>query len=215
MTPRRQSMRSTEKCYQLSFTTGGLFQHEAPLLASFFLKNRDWTETRQQVRAKNLLQVRTDSAALRLGREIVMRLQQLDVRELEFLVNASVRDSGNLLWVAACRRFTLVRDFAREVLREHSLLLRRQVELQDFDSFFDARALWHPELDELARSTRRKLRQNVFRMLREAGLLTEQFVIQPVAMSPALVTLLARRGADEFLVFPVTDQQIQRWLQCA
>lgn len=204
-----------EEHYQLSFTTGGLFQQQAPVIAHCFLKNHDWAQTRQQARAENLLQVRTDSAALRLSREIITRLQQLDTDELEFLVEANPRDAGSLLWVAACRRFALIRDFAREVLREHALLLQWCLNLQNFDTFIDAKALWHPELDGLAASTRRKLRQNLFRMLREAGLVSDRLAIQPSMLSPALVALLARRGADEFLVFPVTDQQIQRWLQCA
>lgn len=207
--------RLKEGRYQLSFTTGGLFDQHAPVVAACFLKNRDWTQTRHQVRADNLLQVRTDSAALRMSREIITRLQQLDDQQLEFLVDANAQDSSSLLWVAACRRFALIRDFALEVLRERALLLQWQLTLQEFDTFVDAKALWHPELEELAASTRRKLRQNLFRMLREAGLVSDQLQIQPAVLSPRLVQLLARGGAEQFMIFPVSDQQIQRWLQCA
>ena len=82
----------------------------------------------------------------------------------------------------------------------------------DYDNFYNSKALWHPELDELTPSTQQKLRQNLFRMLREADLISEQHVIQAALLSPHLVELLARRGAGDLMVFPVSDSEIQRWL---
>lgn len=201
--------------YQLSFTTGGLFRQEAIVVAECFLKSHDWVQARQEVEADNLLQVRTGAAARRLSREIIARLQQLDGEEFSFLIDANLQEGSGLLWVAACRRFALIREFAREVLRERALLLQWRLGLHDFDSFLDARAVWHPELRGLAVSTRRKLRQNLFRMMREAGLLSDQLEIQLAMLSPRLAQALARRGPEQFLVFPVTDQQIQGWLRCA
>lgn len=205
---------ATER-YRLSFTTGGLFRSEAPPIARHYLASRDWVATRNQIRSGNLLQVRTAAAALRISKEVVARLEQLDTDELTFLSHCGLRDGGYLLWVAACRRYTLIRDFAEEVLRERTLLLQRQVSVGDYDSFFSSKALWHAELDELAPSTQRKLRQNLFRMLREAHLVSAQLLIQPATLSPALAQLLARQGKQSFLVFPATDHDIQRWLQCA
>ena len=83
----------------------------------------------------------------------------------------------------------------------------------DYEAFVSAKALWHDELDELAPSTQRKLRQNLFRMLREAELVSEQLLIQPTVLTPQLALLLARRGVDELLVFPASDQEIKRWLK--
>ncbi|HIH4665008.1 TPA: BrxA family protein, partial [Pseudomonas aeruginosa] len=69
--------------YRLSFTTGGLFIQESPPVAELFLMKRDWQEARDQVREMNLLQVRTAAAATRISKEIVARLEHLDVGELE------------------------------------------------------------------------------------------------------------------------------------
>lgn len=203
----------TTERYRLSFTTGGLFLQEAPLIAERYLALRDWATTRDVVRSDNLLQVRTASAALRISKELVSRLEQLDVPELEELLEASLRDRGYLLWAAACRRYAFIRDFAIEVLREHHLILRRQLSFSDYDAFYNAKALWHTELDELASSTQHKLRQNLFRMLREADLISDQQHIQPAMLSPRVAQLLARRGREELLVFPASDNEIQRWLQ--
>lgn len=199
--------------YRLSFTTGGLFLQEAPLVAGRFLSLGDWSQTRDKVRQENLLQVRTEAAATRISKELVARLEQLDGEELELLVEGSLREQGYLLWAAACRRYIFIRDFAIEVLREYHLSRRHKVTPGDYDAFFNAKALWHAELDGLAVSTQHKLRQNLFRMLREADLLTEQGLIQPALLTPHLARLIANHGHENLLVFPAMDSEIQRWLQ--
>lgn len=199
--------------YRLSFTTGGIFLQEAPLVVERYLALRDWVQTRAEIRSQNLLQVRTASAALRLSKELVARLECLELPELEELRVASLRDRGYMLWVAACRRYSFINDFAVEVLREYHLLMRRQISFADYDAYYNAKALWHPELDEIAPSTQHKLRQNLFRMLREADLISGQLHIQPTILSPQLAQLLARRGQEELLVFPSTDNEIHRWLK--
>ena len=211
MTGQQKEIMMTDR-YRLSFTTGGLFLQDAPRVAELYLELRDWSQTRIQVRNDNLLQVRTAAAALRISKELVARLELLESHELEELVHASARDRGYLLWVAACRRYAIIHDFAVEVLREHYLLLRRQISFADYDTFYNAKALWHAELDEIAPSTQHKLRQNLFRMLRDAGLISDQQHIQAAMLSPRLAQLLARRGRDDLLVFPATDNEIQRWL---
>lgn len=198
--------------YRLSFTTGGLFLREASTVVERYLSIRDWRAARDQVRQKNLLQVRTAAAATRISKEVTARLELLDDAELEALHEGVLREQANLLWVAACRRYTFIREFATEVVREHHLSLRRELSFNDYDNFYNSKALWHPELDELAPSTQKKLRQNLFRMLREADLISEQHVIQTALLSPHLVELLARRGAEDLMVFPVSDSEIQRWL---
>ena len=199
--------------YRLSFTTGGLFVQEAPPVIECYLRLGDWVKTRNQVRQENLLQVRTAAAATRISKEVTARLEQLDELELRAVLESGFRDQAYLLWVAACRRYAFIRDFATEVLREHYLLRRRQLTFGDYDNFYNAKALWHSELDEIAQSTQRKLRQNLFRMLREADLISEQHQIQPTLPSPELAQILVRRGRSELLVFPSTENDIQRWLQ--
>lgn len=164
------------------------------------------------MRNDNVLQVRTAAAALRISKELVSRLELLELSELEELLHGSLRDRGSLLWVAACRRYAIIHDFAVEVLREHYVLLRRQISFRDYDAFYNSKALWHTELDEIATSTQLKLRQNLFRMLRDADLISDQQHIKAAMLSPRLAQLLACRGQDELLVFPATDNDMKRWL---
>jgi hypothetical protein len=88
-----------------------------------------------------------------------------------------------LLWAAACRHYDLIGEFAEEVLRERFLLLTPKLEYDDFNSFVRSKALWHEEVADLENSTLRKLRSNIFRMLVEAGLLTEDGRILQIVLS--------------------------------
>lgn len=199
--------------YRLSFTTGGLFLRESEDASVHFLGTRSWDVTRSALRSQNTLQVRTAAAALRISKEVIARLETLNTQEIEFLTECSATDKACLLWSAVCRRYSFVRDFAREVLREHFVLMRRRLTLTDFDAFFNTKALWHEELDQLAKSTQSKLRQNLFRMMRDASFINDKYSILQAMPSPALVQLLVQQGADELTIFPVSDLDIKRWLQ--
>jgi hypothetical protein len=106
------------------------------------------------------------------------------------------------MWIAACRRYVLLGEFAEEVVGERLLLLKPYLHLSDFDAFIRVKALWHPELDTLAVTTRRKLRQNSFRMLREAGLLAEDGAVLNAFLTPRLVELLEAREPSDLRLFP-------------
>jgi hypothetical protein len=199
--------------YKLSFTTGGLFLRESEDAAGRFLQGGTWAQTRAAVRSENVLQVRTATASLRISKEVISRLEMLQRKEVEFLIDCSYSDRACLLWTAVCRRYEFVKEFAQEVLRENYVLMRGQVTLLNFDAFLNSKAMWHDELDQLAKSTQSKLRQNLFRMMREAGFINHHYIILQAMPSPALVQLLAQQGADELTIFPVSDLDIKRWLQ--
>ena len=82
--------------------------------------------------------------------------------ELEVLAVAQSGERAHLLWVAACRRYRLIGEFAEEVVRERFLTVADTVTHDDFDAFLRAKAIWHEEIARLKDSTTRKLRANVF-----------------------------------------------------
>lgn len=203
----------TAERYRLSFTTGGLFVQESVLVAERYKTLTDWPATRDLVRSENLLQVRTAAAALRISKEVVARLEHLSMQEINCLLEGSQREQAYLLWSAACRRYAFIRDFAIEVLREHYLTLRRHLPLPEFNTFFYRKSAAHDEIEKTATSTQNKLRQNLFRMMREADLISDNHMIQAAMLTPRLAKMLAQRGRETLHVFPVTDSDIARVLQ--
>lgn len=183
---------------------------EAAIVAPIYLRERDWAKVRAVIAEENLLQARTVSSGFRLAREVVQRLAVLTGDEIELLIGATSTERGHLLWAAACRRYDLVGEFAEEVLRERFLLLTPTLTHDDFDSFVRGKSLWHTELAELKDSTRRKLRSNLFRMLKEADLLTDSGRIQQVMMSQRVASALVTRTQNDLRFFPTTDDAARR-----
>ena len=182
--------------YALSFTSGALLAREAVITAPLYLEVRDWNVVRERLCSDNLLQARTSSSGFRLAREIVQRLAVLTDDELELLGDASPSERGHLLWVAACRRYAFIGDFAEEIVRERFLLLTPELGHRDFDSFVNRKTLWHPELTEVKESTLQKLRATVFRMLTEAELLTNGEIVHAVLSERLRDALDAQTPSD-------------------
>ncbi|MDC5696820.1 DUF1819 family protein [Intrasporangium calvum] len=188
--------------YALSFTSGALLTREASVAAPVYLREHDWGKVRAAIDEDNLLQSRTRSAGARLAREVVQRLAVLTDEELELLLDATPTERGHLMWAAACRRYAFIGEFAEDVLRERFLLLAPTLEHDDFDRFFRGKALWHDELAELSESTRLKLRATLFRMLREAGLLTKDGRILRAVLSGRVAEALEARTPSDLRFFP-------------
>lgn len=194
----------TDGRYALSFTSGALLTREAVIAVPLYLDARDWSIVRDQLRAENLLQARTASSGFRLAREVAQRLAVLTDAELELLRNASPSERDHLMWVAACRRYAIIGDFAEEVLRERFLLLTPSLSYEDFDSFVRGKALWHPELAEVKDSTLQKLRSTVFRMLTEAGLLAGGEIVN-AALSERVRDALDAQLPSDLRYLPARD----------
>ena len=190
--------------YALSFTSGALLTREAVIAAPLFLEVRDWGLVRDRLRSENLLQARTAASGFRLAREVAQRLAVLTDPELELLRDASPSERGHLMWVAACRRYALIGDFAEEVVRERFLLLTPTLGYDDFDSFVRGKALWHPELAEVKDSTLQKLRSTVFRMLTEAGLLANGEIVN-AALSERVRDALDAQLLSDLRYLPARD----------
>jgi len=190
--------------YALSFTSGALLMREALIVAPIYLREHDWAKVRQLIQEDNLLQTRTVTTGQRRAREVIQRLAVLTDSELDLLADATVSERGHLLWVAACRRYDLIGQFAEEVLRERFLLLTPTLNHDDFDSFIRSKALWHEEVAELRDSTLRKLRANIFRMLVEAGLVTDDGRILAAVLSNRVADALSARTPSDIRFFPTT-----------
>ena len=195
----------------MSFTTGGLFLQESITVAGLYLDLGDWTTVRNHVISGNLLQTRTVNTARRVFWEISARLKLLTNEELGILMDGSRQDQQHILWIAVCRRYRFIRDFAVEVIREKYLRLDMNLSHEDYDAFFNARAEWDDKLARLAETTRNKLRSVVFKMLREADLLTRDHIINPVMLSPRVAEIASRTAGTDPAVFPISDADLKEW----
>lgn len=196
----------------MAFTAGGLFTRESVEMANLYLASGDWKAVKAQANDNNLIQSRTASSSERICREICFRLEGLSDAELRALTEGTMQEQQQILWVAICRRHRFIYEFAVEVIREKYLRIDLDLNPEDYDAFFNAKAEWHDELEKLTESTRNKLRQVVFRMLREADLLTKNNSINPTMMTPQVAQAIGSHSPDDLRIFPLSDRDIRELL---
>ena len=191
--------------YKLSFLVGGLYYNESIVLASLYKQLNDWKLVRKEALDNNLLQTRMQSSSKRMVSEILNKLMLLDDNELDFLINGKEQDQKLLLWIATCRRYTFIKDFSIEVLIYNYQNLKKIVNKDEFDIFFNQKSLTHPELDKITELTRNKLRSVMFKNMREAGLIDNKGIIIPAFPSNELITLLKDTSSEDLCILPISN----------
>lgn len=203
----------TKDRYNMSFTTGGLFYNESLRILGVYRKQQDWKVTQKTAVDDNLMQARTRSSAVRRVREICSRLKGLTDRELDLLFTGSTQEQYYLLWVSVCKNHVFITDFATKVVREKFLRMDLVLETTDYDMFFEDMAEWHEELEQLTDSTKKKLRQVLFKIMKEAEILSLNNMIIPGLLTSELAIVLADDDPSWLTVLPVSDTDIQGSLQ--
>ena len=189
--------------YSMAFTTAPLLFSETMRVAELLAQTPDWSHVRETVLNDNLLQMRTDNSAKRIFNEISSRLKQLTPGQMALLLAGSLREQNYLLWLAFCKRYQFVYEFAAEVVREKLLRLDMSLPYEEYDLFFHNKAEWHPEVERVAEATRKKQRQFLFRIMREAELLTDRHEIVPAVLSSQLTAVIQADNPAHLSIFPV------------
>jgi hypothetical protein len=202
----------TQHKYVLSFTAGALLYSASLTVAQQLEALGDWETVRARVIDDNLLQMRTLSASQRIFYEVAARLKRLTPAELALLRSGTRQEQEHMLWLAICKRYRFIYDFAVEVVREKFIRLDFDLSYDAYDIFFHHKAEWHPEVEGLAESTRKKLRAVLFKMMREANLLTPDHQILPAMLTPRAIETIVADAPSYLLAFPISPTEIQEWL---
>lgn len=189
--------------YKMSFGTGGLLINESVEVARLHLVGETWEVTIRRAMEEGTTALPKAASNRRTLREISNRLLTLAEAERDFLINQADRaDQQALLWLATCRAYRFIREFAVEVIRERYLSYQYDLPLESFDILLDAKAEWDDHLASLTSSTRLKLRQVLFRIMREAGVISQAGQIQAALLSSQLKTMIEEQAPGDLAVFP-------------
>lgn len=165
---------------------------------------------RQQAIEENVLAIRTDSANRRVVAETTKRLSALTVRELAYLAgpDSSISDREALMWIAMCRYYAIVGEFAGEVLKKHYLVGNLHLDFEDYARFIADKATWHSELETISEGTAKKLRSNLFKAMAEAHLFDKNSdTVVSFLPSPSLADILMKRP-DSSGFFPMRESSL-------
>lgn len=204
-------MDHADQSYSFSFITGALFAPESAAILPLLAAGRPWPEIEEAVAHDNLLKSRTAASRVRLLREIRYRLSALSEDELAFAAEAPRAEVNALLFVALCRHYAFIREFVLSVLRPKALTLDFQITPADFSGFLYREAQAHPEIERLTDKSAAKVRQVVYRMLAEAGLIasTRDLRLTPHLPGRTMARLVAATDGKHLRFLLLSDNDIR------
>ena len=187
--------------YRLSFGTGNTYINESNLILKKYLENKDWKEIEKYSIENNILQTNTFSSAKRIFREISLRLKSLSHQEQEFFIRSNYLDQSILIWIAICRTYKFIGDFASMIISEKFNSYQLELDYNDFNYFYEQQKVFHEELNSLKDSTRKKLRQVIFRIIKDLNMISKTKKITPLLPSIELkeISKLTRKDLKLFL----------------
>ena len=198
-----------QRPYRMSFTLGGLFINESVDVARMHEPGSSWNETIVLAMYKGTTSLPKSASQRRALREIVNRLSELTDAELALFAETDDRtEQKALLWLAACRAYRFVAEFAVDVLRDRYLSYRLDLSQNAFETFWEEKAEWHSNIADISKSTRIKLRQVIYRMMREADILSAEDKIQTAYLTPRLKALIVDHRAADLAVFPGVSVEV-------
>lgn len=196
--------------YSFSFTAGGLGVEHCQTLARIYAEEGDWKAAREKALAINAFGQGRQTSLSRVELEFRRRLQNLTTAEIELLAESDTSVARPLAFLAAVKCYALIFDFCVHTLRPKAQIYDTELRPSDLENFFEDRELEHPELAKLADTTRVKIRQNLVRILAEAGLLSgsKNPHLVPVPIIPHVAELIATDSPHWLRAFLLDDSQI-------
>lgn len=191
-----------EQRYNLGFTGGALLYRDSVLLAKLYLDLKDWDKVRKTILEQNLLQIRTLAAQRRIYSETYTRIKELDNEALSIIANGSREEQTQLIWYAICLKYTIIRDFAVEVISNKVKKFDYDISDADFHVFYNNKAIQHDELNKISLQSKRRLIINLFKMLKDTGIVIDGKRIKPVIVASSTKKIIVSEGKVPLEIFP-------------
>ena len=191
-----------QKNYSLGFTTGAALLNESVIIAQLYDKFKDWKIVRNEAIGNNVFQARTQSTSKKTYREVAKRLGKLRDSEIELLAQDDENQVRAIIWLAVCREYRLIQEFATEVIIPLFNAAQFQLSHEDYDAFFNQKAEWHQNLDGASDNTRYKARQVIFLILKDCGLVGVDHEIQNLLLDDQVKRLIIEGDPEDLGIYP-------------
>jgi hypothetical protein len=156
-----------EKKYRFSFTAGSLMLKELITYAKLL--------TESKISINDLMHETLNKEKVKTSKrefaELKIRLESLNEQEIEMLANDNVLNQKLIAYLSFCRTYKYFKDFIIEVVLEKISVYDYKISDIDYTIFFNKKCIDHDELNELTENTKSKIRQVIFKVLEQAGLI--------------------------------------------
>lgn len=160
------------KKYSFSFTGASALITETLVIAEEYHKRKDWNAVQFSLSDNNHLNKIKAGTFKREFSEIKKRLSLITPDQLQLMIQGSYEDAKSMILLSLVKTYPFVYDFIVEVLLNKYLLFDRTLLDSDYIRFVNSKSLQHPELEKITEITSKKVKQVVFKLLEQVGLIT-------------------------------------------
>lgn len=148
----------------------------------------------------------------RMTSEFKKRIDNLTEEQQDLFVNSNFSIQRHLAFLSACKTYSLLRDFVIEVVREKFLIMDFNLTDTDYLSFVRRKEVDHDELAELTDLTQGKVKQVIFKILEQAGVIDniKNKEIQLQLLDGPTKRVIAEDNPEWLKIFLMSDVDIQK-----
>lgn len=204
-----------DKIYIFSFTGASALIAETLVIAEEYQRLKDWKAVRKSLMDNNLLNKVKQATFKRELQEIKKRLSLLTPDQLEVLIHGGLDDAKSMILLSLAKTYPFLNDFIVEVLRGKYLLFDKVLTETDYTKFFNTKNLSHSELNEITEKTARKVKQRIFTILEQVGLITfakNGTILKPF-LSNKVIEVIIEDNPSFLTAFLFSNEEIKGLLQ--
>jgi len=162
-------MNGNSHIYSGDIVAGSLMIPESRIVAGLLRKGVDNDQWHRAIVVDNLLQKRSPVSAKRQARLIKDRLSLMPQDFWELIEHSSHDIVKQALLAAAIKHSRLLGDFLDNIVRDHWRTFQKTLNKKDWEDYLNLCAQKDPYVENWTESTKRTLRQVVFRILAESS----------------------------------------------
>jgi hypothetical protein len=201
--------------YTFSFTGASALIAETLVIAEEYNRLKDWKAVEKSLLDNNLLNKVKQATFKREFSEIKKRLSLLTEEQLQLMIQGSLDDAKAMILLSLVKSYTFLRDFIVEIIRNKYLLFDTVVSEIDYIKFVNTKSLSHNELNAITEVTAKKVKQVIFKLLEQVGLITQAksgSILKPILNGKVIDVILDDDPA--FLnAFLYSNEEIKSLLQ--
>ncbi|MCC5907041.1 MAG: DUF1819 family protein [Balneolaceae bacterium] len=152
--------------YRFSFTGASAMISEFIKIAELVHQGKSIDELNEKLLGREKVETNR-----REFRELKHRINSLTPLQIEILTQGNFDEQKQITHLALCKTYRIYRDFVVDVLAEKVKVYDHTITDLDYNSFISKKSLDHPELENLAETTKKKVKQVMFRMLQQVGII--------------------------------------------
>lgn len=192
--------------YNLSYTAASIRIHDTLLVAEAMLSDENYHNVDEQIGKGKT------ATGKRIRQELTKRLTNLTPQQMDYLVEAGLKDACKIAFLSICKTYDYIHQFVVEVLREKFVQFDYQVSDGEYITYYNRKVELHPELEALTESSLYKVKQVLFKILEEVGIIhsVRNKILQPQFLSPAVERLIRKDNPELLRIFFFSDVDIKQ-----